>query len=59
MFGQDRKPLQDGLRRLSGRLVQLAGQQPGYQVQAGCPVRRSLYLATRTWHEGLFTAGRR
>jgi hypothetical protein len=31
---QDRKSLQDGWRRLSGRVVQLVDEQLGYQVQA-------------------------
>ncbi len=42
MFRQDRKPLQNGLRRLSGRLVQLVDQRSGYQVQAGRKITRAV-----------------
>ena len=42
MFRQDRKPLQNGLRRLSGRLVQLVDQQSGYQVQAGRKITQAV-----------------
>ena len=42
MFRQHRKPLQDDLRRLSGRLVQLVDQQLGYQVQAGHKITQAV-----------------
>ena len=42
MFRQESKPLQDGIRRLSGRLVQLVDHQLGYQVQAGYKITEAV-----------------